>query len=35
VIFDSLAMGIEWLSVQEFSQMLGRAGRPDYHDKGS
>jgi len=34
VIFDSLAMGIEWLSVQEFSQMLGRAGRPDYHDKG-
>ena len=35
VIFDSLAMGIEWLSVQEFSQMLGRAGRPDYHDKGT
>jgi helicase len=34
VIFDSLAMGIEWLSVQEFEQMLGRAGRPDYHDKG-
>jgi len=34
VVFDSLAMGIEWLSVQEFSQMLGRAGRPDYHDKG-
>ncbi|WP_121743864.1 DEAD/DEAH box helicase [Natronorubrum halophilum] len=34
VIFDSLAMGIEWLSVQEFHQMLGRAGRPDYHDKG-
>jgi helicase len=34
VIFDSLAMGIEWLSVQEFSQMLGRAGRPDYHDQG-
>ena len=34
VIFDSLAMGIEWLSVQEFSQMLGRAGRPDYHDRG-
>ncbi|EMA05958.1 DEAD/DEAH box helicase [Haloferax denitrificans] len=34
VIFDTLAMGIEWLSVQEFSQMLGRAGRPDYHDKG-
>jgi len=35
VIFDSLAMGIEWLSVQEFYQMLGRAGRPDYHDKGT
>ena len=35
VIFDTLAMGIEWLSVQEFSQMLGRAGRPDYHDKGT
>jgi len=35
VIFDSLAMGIEWLSVQEFHQMLGRAGRPEYHDKGT
>jgi helicase len=34
VVFDRLAMGIEWLSVQEFSQMLGRAGRPDYHDRG-
>ncbi|WP_135534956.1 DEAD/DEAH box helicase [Halostella pelagica] len=34
VIFDTLAMGIEWLTVQEFHQMLGRAGRPDYHDKG-
>ena len=34
VVFDSLAMGIEWLSVQEFEQMLGRAGRPDYHDEG-
>ena len=34
VVFDTLAMGIEWLSVQEFHQMLGRAGRPDYHDKG-
>ncbi|MCD2202944.1 DEAD/DEAH box helicase [Halobacterium sp. KA-6] len=34
VIFDTLAMGIEWLSVQEFEQMLGRAGRPDYHDRG-
>jgi len=35
VVFDSLAMGIEWLTVQEFSQMLGRAGRPDYHDTGT
>ncbi|MBP1929132.1 helicase [Methanolinea mesophila] len=34
VIFDSLAMGISWLSVQEFHQMAGRAGRPDYHDLG-
>jgi len=35
VVFDSLAMGIEWLTVQEFHQMLGRAGRPDYHDEGT
>ncbi|MFC6716169.1 DEAD/DEAH box helicase [Natrialbaceae archaeon GCM10025810] len=35
VVFDTLAMGIEWLSVQEFHQMLGRAGRPDYHDEGT
>lgn len=34
VIFDALAMGIEWLTVHEFHQMLGRAGRPDYHDRG-
>jgi len=34
VIFDSLAMGISWLSVQEFGQMSGRAGRPDFHDLG-
>ncbi|MFB6360067.1 MAG: DEAD/DEAH box helicase [Halobacteriales archaeon] len=34
VVFDTLAMGIDWLSVQEFHQMLGRAGRPDYHDRG-
>jgi len=34
VIFESLAMGINWLTVQEFQQMLGRAGRPDYHDIG-
>ena len=35
VIFERLAMGIEWLTVQEFEQMLGRAGRPDYHDRGT
>jgi len=34
VIFDALAMGREWLSVQEFNQMGGRAGRPDFHDLG-
>ncbi|MBN2487886.1 MAG: DEAD/DEAH box helicase [Methanosarcinaceae archaeon] len=34
IIFESLAMGINWLSMQEFLQMLGRAGRPDYHDRG-
>ncbi len=34
VIFETLAMGIEWLTVREFQQMLGRAGRPDYHDLG-
>ncbi|MFW6449043.1 MAG: DEAD/DEAH box helicase [Halobacteriota archaeon] len=34
VVFEGLAMGIEWLSVHEFEQMLGRAGRPDYHDRG-
>ena len=34
VIFDSLAMGIEWLGVGEFHQMMGRAGRPDFHDLG-
>ncbi len=34
VVFESLAMGIKWLNVQEFNQMLGRAGRPGYHDKG-
>jgi helicase len=34
VIFDSLAMGRCWLTVQEFNQMAGRAGRPDFHDLG-
>ncbi|MHC1588351.1 MAG: DUF5814 domain-containing protein, partial [Methermicoccaceae archaeon] len=35
VVFDTLMMGIKELSVGEFNQMLGRAGRPDYHDEGS
>ncbi|MBD3339382.1 MAG: DEAD/DEAH box helicase [Candidatus Lokiarchaeota archaeon] len=34
VIFESLAMGINWLSVAEFEQMLGRAGRLKKHDLG-
>ncbi len=34
VIFETLAMGIEWISVAEFYQMTGRAGRLGYHDKG-
>ena len=33
VIFDALAMGRDWLSVQEFNQMAGRA-EPDFHDLG-
>lgn len=34
VIFESLLMGNQWISPNEFSQMLGRAGRPSYHDRG-
>ncbi|MFW9845680.1 MAG: DUF5814 domain-containing protein [Candidatus Thorarchaeota archaeon] len=34
VIFESLAMGAEWLSNAEFEQMLGRAGRLGKHDRG-
>ncbi len=34
VIFDTLMMGNKWISPNEFSQMLGRAGRPSYHDRG-
>ena len=34
VIFDSLIMGNNWINYNEFSQMLGRAGRPSYHDRG-
>jgi helicase len=29
-----LAMGAEWLSIAEFEQMLGRAGRLGKHDRG-
>lgn len=34
VIFDSFLMGNKWISPNEFSQMVGRAGRPTYHDRG-
>jgi len=34
VIFETLTMGNKWLTPNEFSQMLGRAGRPTYHDIG-
>ncbi|MBN1786639.1 MAG: DEAD/DEAH box helicase [Candidatus Methanofastidiosa archaeon] len=34
VIMESMFMGSEKLSVGEFHQMLGRAGRPGYHEKG-
>jgi len=34
VIFESLAMGIKWLTVAEFEQMLGRAGRLKKHNIG-
>jgi len=34
VIFESLAMGIKWLTVAEFEQMLGRAGRLKKHNRG-
>jgi len=34
VIFESLAMGIKVLTVAEFEQMLGRAGRLGKHDVG-
>jgi putative ATP-dependent RNA helicase len=34
VIFETLIMGNKWLTSNEFSQMIGRAGRPSYHDLG-
>lgn len=34
VLFETLRMGNKWLTNNDFSQMLGRAGRPTYHDMG-
>ncbi|RAP51497.1 MAG: DEAD/DEAH box helicase [Methanosphaera sp. rholeuAM270] len=34
VLFETLRMGNKWLTSNDFSQMLGRAGRPSYHDMG-
>ncbi len=34
VIFETLAMGMEWISPGEFHQMLGRAGRLGFHGSG-
>ncbi len=34
VIFETLIMGNKWLRPNEFAQMVGRAGRPSYHDLG-
>lgn len=34
VLFETLRMGNKWLTNNDFSQMLGRAGRPSYHDRG-
>lgn len=34
VIFESIHMGIDYLTNNEFHQMVGRAGRPTYHDLG-
>lgn len=34
VIFETLAMGADWVSTAEFEQMLGRAGRLGKHDRG-
>ncbi len=34
VLFETLLMGNKWLSPNAFSQMVGRSGRPTYHDRG-
>ena len=34
VLFETLRMGNKWLTNNDFSQMLGRAGRPSFHDIG-
>ncbi len=35
VILERPSMGAKWLTVAEFHQMYGRAGRYGFHDKGS
>ncbi|MHA1576040.1 MAG: DEAD/DEAH box helicase, partial [Candidatus Thorarchaeota archaeon] len=34
VIFETLAMGADWVSTADFEQMSGRAGRLGKHDRG-
>ncbi len=34
VIFERPAMGARWITIAEYHQMAGRAGRFGYHDKG-
>lgn len=34
VIFERPAMGSKWISIAEYHQMAGRAGRLGFHDKG-
>lgn len=34
VIFERPAMGARWISIAEYHQMAGRAGRLGFHDKG-
>ncbi|MDH4213915.1 MAG: DUF5814 domain-containing protein [Candidatus Thorarchaeota archaeon] len=34
VVFETLAMGADWITNAEFEQMLGRAGRLGKHDHG-
>ncbi|MHA1733454.1 MAG: DEAD/DEAH box helicase [Promethearchaeota archaeon] len=34
VVFESLAMGLDWITIAEFEQMSGRAGRLGKHERG-